>query len=177
MNLLMRSDVAPDVLTSSLRPMLSTLNPSIPLYGLATVSQGMGRYVAQRRLQTLLLTIFSSVALLMASVGIYGLLHHSVSKRNQEIGVRVALGARSSDVVRMVLGEGLSLAVPGIALGLLAALWISEWLAASLYEVSPTDPASFAFTALTLLAATLLASYVPARRAASVDPNRALRDE
>jgi len=94
-----------------------------------------------------------------------------------EAGVRVALGARSSDVVSMILREGLMLAVPGIALGLLGALWVSESIAVLLYRVSPTDPTSIAFTGLALVAATMLASYVPARRAARFDVVRALRGE
>jgi putative ABC transport system permease protein len=177
MNLIVRSDVPPDALTPLLRQRLAAVDRSIPLYGLTTVTQGMDRYVAPRRLQTLLLGVFSSVALIMAAVGIYGLLHYSVSKRSQEIGVRVALGARSADVVRMVLREGVMLAVPGIALGLLGALWVSEALASLLYEVSTSDPLSIVATGVTLLAATLVASYLPARRAASVDPNRALRGD
>ena len=144
---------------------------------MATVAEGMDRYVAQRRVQTFLLGMFSSVALLMAAIGVYGLLHYSVSRRGREIGVRVALGARSSDVVRMILREGLTVALPGIALGLLGALWLSESIRTLLYRVSPTDPASIAITAVTLLGATMLASYLPARRAARVDPIRALRGD
>jgi len=177
MNLLVRSDVAPDALTAMLRAELAAIDRTIPLYGLATVANGMDRYVAQRRLQTFLLGLFSSAALLLAAVGIYGVLHYSVSRRGQEIGVRVALGARSSDVVSMILREGLMLAVPGIALGLLGALWVSESIAVLLYRVSPTDPTSIAFTGLALVAATMLASYVPARRAARFDVVRALRGE
>ncbi|MGE0160708.1 MAG: ABC transporter permease [Gemmatimonadales bacterium] len=177
MNLIVRSDAEPDALAAVLRQRLAALDATIPLYGLGTVTEGMSRYVAQRRTQTLLLGIFSSVALLMAAVGIYGLLHDSVSKRRREIGVRVAIGAKPSDVRRMVLGEGLKLAVPGIGVGLLSALWLSDALTTLLYEVSPTDPASVALTALTLIAATLLASYVPARSAARVDPATALRGD
>jgi predicted permease len=175
MNLLVRSDLRSDALTALLRERLAAIDRTIPLYGVATVAERMDRYVAQRRLQTFLLGTFSIVALLMAAVGVYGLLHHSVSRRSQEIGVRVALGARASDVVRMIVREGVMLATPGIALGLLGASWVAEAIATLLYRVSPTDPASIAITGLTLLAATLLASYLPARRAARVDPIRALR--
>jgi putative ABC transport system permease protein len=160
-----------------LRAELADIDRTVPLYGLATVADGMDRYVAQRRLQTFLLGLFSGVALLLAAVGVYGVLHHSVSRRGQEIGVRVAVGARSSDVVRMILREGLMLAVPGIAVGSLGALWLSESIALLLYQVGPTDPTSIAFTGLTLVAATILASYVPARRAARFDVVRALRGE
>jgi predicted permease len=177
MNLLVRSDVAPDTLFALLRAEVAALDRTIPLYGLTTVPDGMDRYVAQRRLQTFLVGLFSSVALLLAVVGIYGVLNYSVSRRGQEIGVRIALGARSSDVVRMILREGLMLAVPGIALGLLGALWLSESIALLLYRVTPTDPTSVAFTGLALVAATMLASYVPARRAARFDAVRALRGD
>jgi putative ABC transport system permease protein len=175
MNVLVRSGLPPDALLALLRQRTAALDPTIPLYGVTTLAEGMGRYVAQRRLQTFLLGIFSSVALLMAGVGVYGLLHYSVSKRAQEIGVRVALGARSSDVVGMVVREGFTLAVPGIALGLVGSLWVAETLAALLYGVSASDPVSMLVTAITLLAATLVASYLPARRASKVDPIEALR--
>jgi predicted permease len=175
MNVLVRSDVPPDALLPLLRQRIAALDPTIPLYGVTTLADGMSRYVAQRRLQTFLLGIFSSVALVMAAVGIYGLLHYSVSKRAQEIGVRVALGARSSDVVGMVVGEGLTLAVPGIALGMLASLWVAEALTVLLYRVSASDPMSIVVTAITLIGATLVASYLPARRASRVDPIEALR--
>jgi len=177
MNLLMRSEIAPAALTPVLRQRLAAVDPTVPLYGVTTVAQGMDRYVAPRRLQTFLLGVFSTVALILAAVGVYGVLHYSVSKRSQEIGIRVAVGARPGDVVRMILREGLMLAIPGIALGLLGALWVSEWLTALLFEVSASDPWSITSTGITLLGATLLASYLPARRAAAVDPNAALRGD
>jgi putative ABC transport system permease protein len=177
MNLLVRSDVPAEALAALLRQRIAGLDRSVPLYGLTSVTEGMDRYVAQRRLQTFLVSLFSSVALIMAAVGIYGLLHYSVSKRGREIGVRVALGARSTDVVRMVMREGLMLAVPGIALGLLAALWVAESLTVLLYEVSTSDPVSIATTAIALVGATLVASYLPATRAARVDPTTALRGD
>jgi ABC-type antimicrobial peptide transport system permease subunit len=113
----------------------------------------------------------------MAAVGVYGVLHHSVSRRSKEIGVRVALGAHPLNVERMVIREGLTLALPGIAVGVLGALWVGDVLASLLYRVSSTDATSIVMTALTLTAATLVASYLPARRAARVDPNQALRGD
>jgi predicted permease len=177
MNLLVRSDVPPMVITARLRERLAALDRTIPVYGVAALADGMDRYVAPRRLRTFLLGVFSSVALIMAGVGIYALQHHSIARRTREIGVRVALGARSADVARMVLREGLTLAVPGIAFGLLGAVWAAELLTALLYDVSAADPISIVLTGATLIGATLLASYLPARRAAAVDPNRALRGD
>jgi len=120
---------------------------------------------------------FGAAALLLAAVGVYGVLSYSVSQRTQEIGVRVALGAGRRDVMRMVLGQGLKLSAIGIAVGLVGALGITRYIRTLLYNVTPYDPASFSFVAFFLVLVAAIASYVPARRALAVDPIIALRNE
>jgi putative ABC transport system permease protein len=133
--------------------------------------------VARDRFFTLLLTGFGALALLLAVVGIYGLLAFAVTQRTREIGVRVALGARAPDVVRMIVGSGMALVVGGVVIGLLGALATTRLLAGLLQLVSATDPATFVGVPLVLAAAALLASWLPARRATRVDPMVALRME
>jgi len=133
--------------------------------------------MAQRRFQTWLLTAFSALSLLLAAVGIYGLLHQTVILRTREIGTRMALGARPRDVLWLVVGQGIRLAVCGIGVGILAAFGLTRVLAGLLFGVTPTDATTFFAIPVLLLAAALLACWLPARRATKVDPLVALRYE
>jgi ABC-type antimicrobial peptide transport system permease subunit len=135
----------------------------------------LGRTVALRRLQTLLLSALAAVALVLAVIGAYGVIHQSVASRTQEIGVRMALGANSAAVLRMVLTAGLAPAAAGLGLGLLGSLLLSRTLSSFLYETNALDPLIYAAVTVTLLAVTTLACLAPALQAARLDPMAALR--
>jgi len=142
-----------------------------------TVDSRMGEFSAQRRFQTWLLALFAGLALVLASTGIYGLMHYAVVQRTQEIGIRIALGARNSDVLKLVIGQGMRLALFGIALGWLAALWLTDAMRHLLFGVKANDAPTFAGVALVLTGVALAACWIPARRATKVDPMIALRCE
>ena len=139
------------------------------------LEQQLGTYLAQRRFQTSLLTGFAVVALLMAAVGIYGLIQYSIATRTQEIGLRMAIGAQASDIFRMIIGEGLALSLTGLALGLVGAWWLGRAASSLLFGVTATDPLTFIAVSLLLTAVAMTACYFPARRATTVDPIVALR--
>ena len=141
------------------------------------MEQRITESVAQPRLETILLGGFGILALVLACIGIYGVLAYAVSQRLREIGVRVALGATSGTILREILRSGLSLAVLGLFIGLAAALALTRYLEALLYSVRPTDPAVFVLAIATLLLVAASACYLPARRAARVDPIVVLREE
>ena len=146
-----------------------------PIYGVAPLEEQLGSYLAQRRFQTSLLTGFSVVALLMAAVGIYGLIQYSIATRTQEIGVRMAIGAQAGDIFRMIIGEGLMLSLTGLALGLVGAWWLGRVGSSLLFGVSASDPLTFTTVSLLLTAVAVAACYFPARRAMTIDPVVALR--
>jgi ABC-type antimicrobial peptide transport system permease subunit len=133
--------------------------------------------VAERRLHTLLLAFFAAVALVLAVVGTYGVLAYQITERTQEFGVRMALGARAGDILRMVLRQGMAPAIAGVLIGLGGAALLTRLLTALLYETEPLEPITFVATAAALLTAALVACVVPARRATRVDPTTALRAE
>ena len=135
----------------------------------------LGTYLTQRRFQTSLLIGFSVVALLMAAVGIYGLIQYSIATRTREIGLRMAIGARTGDIFRMVIGEGLALSLTGLALGLMGSWWLASTISSLLFGVTASDPLTFAVVSLLLMAVAVAACCVPARRAVRVDPITALR--
>jgi putative ABC transport system permease protein len=141
------------------------------------MSQVAVESVSQPRFSASLLGLFAAVALLLATVGIYGLVSYSVQQRTQEIGVRIALGARGLDVIRLEAGRGMLYALSGIAVGLAGVLALTRVISSLLFETSPTDPVTLGGTALLLLATVAAACLIPARRAARVEPSRALRCE
>jgi putative ABC transport system permease protein len=133
--------------------------------------------LSSERFSMILMAIFAGLALIMASVGIYGVTSYVTSQRTHEIGIRMALGAERSDVLKLVIGHGLKLALVGVIVGIAGALALTRFLASLLYGVKPTDPLTFVAVSLILTAVAMLACYIPARRAARIDPNVALRYE
>ncbi|HYP00238.1 MAG TPA: FtsX-like permease family protein, partial [Pyrinomonadaceae bacterium] len=162
-----------DVLRSQIR----ALDPQQPLYNVRTVEQVLNESIARPRFNMLLITILAAVALVLATVGIYGVISYMVTQRTHEIGIRMALGARPRDVFGMVLRQGLLIAVLGMGSGLVAAFAVTRLLASLLYDVRPTDVVTFAGVSALLTVVVLLACYIPARRATKVDPMIALRYE
>ena len=154
-----------------------SVNPNLPLANVRTLEEILENSMARTSFTLVMLAIAAGVALVLGAVGIYGVISYSVSQRTREIGVRMALGAARRDVNRLVLQEGVPLILMGLALGLVAALGLTRLMAALLFGVSPIDPVTFASVSLTLAAIALLASYLPARRAAGMDPTEALRWE
>jgi putative ABC transport system permease protein len=154
-----------------------SVDKDLPVFGVTTMNDVLAASVAQRRFSMSLLGGFAVLALLMAAIGLYGVLSYSVSQRMHEMGLRMALGANARDLMRLVVGQGIRVVLTGIVAGLLASFAATRLLAGMLFEVSPLDPFTFATTAVVLVAAALLASFVPARRATRVDPMVALRYE
>jgi putative ABC transport system permease protein len=148
-----------------------------PMYGVTTLENRLGAFLAQRRFQTSLLIGFSVIALLMAAIGIYGLIQYSVATRTHEIGIRLALGAQTGDVFRMIIREGLTLSLTGLALGLMGALWLGRVGSSLLFGVTASDPLTFIAVSLLLTAVATAACYFPARRAMKIEPIAALRQE
>jgi putative ABC transport system permease protein len=172
-----RSDGDPKALVSSIRSALAQIDKSLPMANVVTMEEIMSTSVAQPRLEAVLLGLFGGLAMLLAAVGIYGVMSYSVSQRISEIGIRMALGANHGDILKMICTQGLRLTVVGLASGLALALAVTRLMSNVLFGVSPTDPLTF-FTIVVLLAlVALLACYVPARRATRVDPLVALRNQ
>ncbi|MEJ7710055.1 MAG: FtsX-like permease family protein [Pyrinomonadaceae bacterium] len=177
MNLLIRTTVEPTKLAPDVRNEIRAIDKSVLIYHLSTLESRLTQSAAQRRFQTWLLTLFSTLALLLAAVGIYGVIHQSVALRTREIGTRLALGAQPRDVLRLMVGQGMSLALCGVGIGMLAAFALMRVLAGLLFGVTATDPTTFIAAPLVLLLVAGLSCYLPARRAAKVDPMSALRHE
>lgn len=177
MNLLIRTTGEPARLAPAVRNEIRAIDKTVPLHQITTLGSLLAESAAQRRFQTWLLALFSALALVLAAVGIYGLIHQSVALRTREIGTRLALGARGADVLWLVVGQGMRLALCGAGIGLLAAFGLTRVLSGLLFGVTATDPATFIAAPLVLLLVALLACYLPARRAAQVDPMAALRHE
>jgi predicted permease len=177
MRIALRTKVDPASMTASIREAIHSLDPDLPLAKVATLTTLVDDSLSQPRFAMLLLASFGVLALLLASIGMYGVISYSVMQRTQEIGIRMALGAERRSVFAMVLSHGARLAGLGIAIGLLTALSLTRVMASFLFGVQPTDPLTFAVVSLLLVGTALLACYLPARRATRVDPMIALRHE
>jgi putative ABC transport system permease protein len=164
-------------LLPSLRAQVKAFDPNQIIWRTQTFEELLGKSVAPRRFNMMLLGIFAAVALVLAAVGLYGVMSYSVSWRIHEIGIRMALGADRSHVLRLVVRQGMTLTLIGLVLGLAGAFGLSRVLRSLLFEVSPSDPLTFAGVSFVLLIVALLACLVPARRATRVDPIVALRTE
>jgi putative ABC transport system permease protein len=177
MNLAVRSGANPHSLAGSIVREIQSIDKDQPVYQVQTLEELIGISIAARRLVMFLLALFSGIAMLLAAVGIYGVMTNNVSQRTHEIGIRMALGASRRDILMLVVGQGMKVALAGVFVGLGAALALTRVLSSLLYRVSASDPTIFAAISLVLVAVAFLASYVPARRATRVDPCVALRYE
>jgi len=177
MTLVVRTAVDPTSLVSAIRQRVSGLDRNVPLYGVETMDDVLAAELASQRFNAAALGAFAGLAVLLAAVGIYGVMAYSVSQRTREIGVRMALGAEQSNVLRLVLGQGLRLVIVGVVIGLGASFWLTRFMRTLLYGVKPVDAMTFAFVTLALVGVSVLACWVPARRATRVDPLTALRYE
>jgi putative ABC transport system permease protein len=175
--LVVRTAMEPAGIGSAIRRAVWALDRDVPVPEARTLEQVMDRSVAQRRFQTTLMSVFAAAALALAVFGAYGVVSYAVARRQSEIGIRMALGADRTNVLRMVLRQAMTPVIAGLAVGAIAALWIGRLIASLLFEVSPTDPVAFATASAALTAAALLACLVPARRATLVNPIDALRLE
>jgi putative ABC transport system permease protein len=177
MTVLVRSTADPRLVEAEIRSRVRELDPELPIFGLSTMEQVVSDSVSQPRFYLFLLGGFAAVALLLAALGVYGVISYAVSQRTRELGIRIALGASERRVVRLVLSTGFVLALTGVAAGLLAALYLTRLLRTLLFGIPSTDPLTFAIVALILIAVAALAALIPARRAASVNPVIAMRAE
>jgi putative ABC transport system permease protein len=177
MNLIVRSRIDPSALTSSIRAAVASIDPNQPISSIATMDQLVQDSVGSRRVTLILLGVFSALGLVLAGIGIYGVISYSVAQRTQEIGIRMALGAAREDVMKMILLQGARIAGTGLAIGFIAAFGLTRYLEKLLFSVNPVDPGTFAAVALVLAVVALLACYIPARRTLRVDPMTALRYE
>jgi putative ABC transport system permease protein len=177
MNLVVRATANPGSLGTALYDTVRALDKDETLSAVRSLDDIVESSVAQPRFSSLLLGLFAGLALILAAVGLYGVMAYSVTQRTNEIGIRMALGAEQNDVVKMVIVQGMKLAIAGLAMGLVASLAFGRFLESMLYDVSPADPLTFALMSMGLIGVAMLANYVPARRAAKVDPMVALRRE
>ena len=177
MTYVLRTSLPHSTMSGALRRAVAEVQPTQPLYAVRSVEGFVHDATAERRFYMFLLGSFAALAVALAAIGIYGVVSYAVAQRTREIGVRMALGARQNDVLKMVIGRGLIPAALGVVTGLAGSLAATRYLRSQLYGVTPTDPATFAAVSALFVAVTVLASYIPARRATKVDPSVALRYE
>ena len=175
MSIVLRTSMEPLTATSELRSVISQIDPNQPLVNVRSMDQNIQTSVAQPRFRTWLIGAFAALALVLAAVGVYGVMSYSVTQRTSEIGIRVTMGAEPAHITRLIVGEGIRLSLLGISVGVVAALLLTRLLRSFVFGVSTSDPATFAAVALTLMLVGAAASYFPARRATRVDPLVALR--
>ncbi len=173
--IVVRSSLSKSSVAAAIRHAVGSIDKSLPVTNVESFPDALGQSISQERFRTFLLSSFSAMALLLAAVGIFGVISYSVSQRRREIGIRMALGAQRRDVLRLILGQGAKLALFGLSAGIGIALLLTRWMASLLYSVSATDPLTFGVVAIVLFGVALAACYVPARRAVRVDPMAALR--
>ena len=177
MTFVMRTAVDPRSLVDAVRSEIRAMDKDLPPFDIKTMNDLLYASVARERFTMLLLAIFAGLALVLAGIGIYGVINYSVARRTHEIGIRMALGADSKAVLRLVVGQGLKLAVAGVAIGLGAALALTRLMSSLLFGVSAIDPLTFTGVSLILITVAVVACSIPARRATKVDPMEALRYE
>jgi putative ABC transport system permease protein len=177
LTLVVRTSSKPESVVSAVSNAVHSVDADMPLVNVITMDDFIAQSLSQQRLNMLLLLAFAMLALVLAAIGIYSVLSYSVRQRIREIGIRMALGAQFGDVLQMVLGQGAKLVMLGVAIGFAAAVGLTRLMASQLFGVTATDPLTFAGVALILVLIALLACYLPARRAAKVDPMVALRYE
>jgi putative ABC transport system permease protein len=175
--LAVRSNVTPETLVTAVRGILQKLDPDLPVYSVTTMAERVANQTTQSSFSAWLLSVFGAIALILAAIGIYSVMAYAVEQRVHEIGIRMALGARSGDVLKMVIVQGMRLALVGVALGLVAALALTQMIKGLLFGVAPADPLTYGALAVLLTLVALLACYIPARRAANMDPLVSLRVE
>ena len=174
---MVRTTTDPASLTSAVNHELHEVDHDLPLYGVITMDQRVSASLARRRFTAVLLALFAAFALALATIGIYGVMAYLVNQGTREIGIRMALGATQPTVLRLVVKQGMMLALSGVAIGLVAAFAFARLVSGLLYGVKSTDPLTFAGIAVLLTIVALVASYIPARRAARIDPMICLRCE
>ena len=177
MNIVVRTQTEPGSMTSAVLQQISRVDPDQPVFQVKTMDQYLGESMDQRRLSTVLLGIFAALALMLAAIGVYGMMSYLVSQQTREIGIRMALGARQLDIFKLVVRHGMWLCFLGIAFGVAAALFLTRVMTSSLYGISASDPLTYITISVLLAVIALLACIIPARRAIAVDPITALRYE
>ena len=172
-----RSSLSASSVAAGIRDAVRSIDKNLPVTDIESFDDALGQSISQERFHTFLLASFSAIALMLAAIGIFGVISYSASQRTREIGIRIALGAERRDILRLILGQGTRLALFGLGIGVVAAFLLTHLMSSLLYGVSATDPVTFGSVTIILLAVALIACYIPARHAMHVDPVVALRYE